>query len=196
MRKELSQAWGRFLSQFHWDWFVTLTFRDPQPSFRAHRLFQRFMRDLERASGLRVAWFMVFEYGARNGRLHIHALMLNVAHLARLKWMEEWNLRAGYARILPFNGDRGAAYYCAKYVTKSSSEWEIEGLPTACQQILALVAHSAIVVRGNGFRIHGSSQELEEPQLRYAQTKLNTSRRDWDSEMLLTARRWGARVSR
>ena len=41
---------------------------------------------------------MVFEYGHRTGRLHIHALMLNVAHLARLKWMDEWNQRAGYTR--------------------------------------------------------------------------------------------------
>lgn len=196
MRKELSQAWGLFLSQFHWDWFVTLTFRDPQPSFRAYRLFCRFSRDLQRAAGLRVAWFMVFEHGARTGRLHIHALMLNVGHLARLKWMEEWNKRAGYARILPFNRGKGAAFYCAKYVTKSSSEWEIVGLPTAVQQVLALASNSTRVeFEQGGSRICGTP-ESDEPRLRYAQTQLNTSRRDWASEMLLKAQRWGAGVAR
>lgn len=195
MRKELSQAWGLFLSQFHWDWFVTLTFRDPQPSFRANHLFQRYCRDLERAAGLRVAWFMVFEYGSRMGRLHIHALMLNVAHLNRWKWMKEWEQVAGYARILPFNRGEGAAFYCAKYVTKASSEWEIVGLPTAAQQVLALAASSATVAiqRGDS-RIIGIHSD--EPQMRCAQPKLNTSRRDWDSEMLLTARRWRTGVSR
>ena len=190
MRKELSQSWGLFLSQFHWDWFVTLTFRDPQPSFRANRLYQRFARDVERAAGLGVAWFMVFEYGSRTGRLHIHALMLNVAHLNRLMWMEEWNQRAGYARILPFDRSKGAAFYCAKYVTKTSSEWEIVGLPMATQQVLGLGVSSAFIVHQSGSRIRGA-QRSEEPELRYAQTKLNTSRRDWDAEMLLTARRWG-----
>jgi hypothetical protein len=196
MHRELSQAWGFFLSGFYWDWFVTLTFREPEPSFRAYTLFRRFTRDLERAAGLRVAWFMVFEHGARTGRLHIHALMLNVAHLARLKWMEEWNKRAGYARILPFDRGKGAAFYCAKYVTKSSSEWEIFGLPTAAQQVLALAASSSNVAFEEGdSRIRGS-QKSHEPALRYAQTKLNTSRRDWESDMLLTARRWNTGVSR
>jgi hypothetical protein len=195
MRKELSHAWGVFLSRFPWDWFVTLTFRAQQPSFRAYHLFRRFANDLQRASRFRVAWFMVFEYGHRTGRLHIHALMLNVAHLGRLSWMEEWNQRAGYARILPFNRDEGAAFYCAKYVTKSGSEWEIVGLPTAVQQVLLLAGDSRTVVRRSGSEIRGT-QPSEEPQLRYAITKLHTSRRDWESDMLLTARRWGADGSR
>ncbi len=39
--------------------------------------------------------------------------------------MDEWNRRAGYARILPFDGSKGAAFYIAKYITKQGGEWSI-----------------------------------------------------------------------
>ncbi len=42
---QLVEAWGQFLSQFSWDWFVTLTFRDEVNSFRGHRLFSQ--RDID-----------------------------------------------------------------------------------------------------------------------------------------------------
>jgi len=31
----------------------------------------------------------------------------------------------GYARILPFDSKQGAAYYCAKYITKQISDWDL-----------------------------------------------------------------------
>ncbi|PYV66796.1 MAG: hypothetical protein DMG96_41280, partial [Acidobacteria bacterium] len=37
MNRQLTEGWGQFLSQFSWDWFLTLTFRDWVVSFRAHR---------------------------------------------------------------------------------------------------------------------------------------------------------------
>jgi hypothetical protein len=39
--------------------------------------------------------------------------------------MDEWNRRAGYARILPFEAGKGAAYYCSKYVTKQFGDWNL-----------------------------------------------------------------------
>ena len=39
--------------------------------------------------------------------------------------MDRWNELAGIARILPFDNKRGAAYYCAKYITKQSGDWEL-----------------------------------------------------------------------
>jgi hypothetical protein len=124
-RRQLTEAWGEFLSQFSWDWFVTLTFRDEVKSFRAHRLFGYLMRDLETAAGVPIFWFRSDEIGECGGRFHMHALIGNVAHLRRLYWMDEWNRRAGYARILPFDCRRGAAYYVAKYVTKQLSDWAL-----------------------------------------------------------------------
>jgi len=125
MNRQLTEGWGQFLSQFSWDWFLTLTFRDWVVSFRAHRLFGYFVRDLERAARIPIFWFRADEIGPHGGRFHIHALIGNVAHMRRMKWVDRWDRLAGHARILPFTSKRGAAYYCAKYVTKKSGDWEL-----------------------------------------------------------------------
>jgi hypothetical protein len=100
----------------------------------------RFLRDMEVAAGVPIHWFRADEYGARLGRFHMHLLIGNVAHLRRLYWMDEWNRRAGYARILPFDDRKGAAFYVAKYITKQGGEWAIsENLGSLeTQQILPL----------------------------------------------------------
>ena len=125
MNLQLAEAWGQFLSQFLWDWFLTLTFRDGVKSFRAHKLFASFIRELEQAAGVPIFWFRADEIGPRGGRFHIHALVGNVAHLRRLTWMHRWSDLAGYARILNFDKRKGAAYYCAKYATKQFGDWEL-----------------------------------------------------------------------
>jgi len=125
MNRQLAVAWGQFLSQFLWDWYVTLTFRDWAKSFRAHRLFEQFVREIEVASGIPIFWFRADEVGTHGGRFHIHALIGNVAQLRRLTWMDRWQELAGIARILPFNSKQGAAYYCAKYVTKQFGDWQL-----------------------------------------------------------------------
>src|SRR5262249_20167679 len=79
-RQQLVEGWGKFLSEFSWDWFVTLTFRDCVKSFRAHRLFGYFVRDLENAAGIPIFWFRADEIGPHGGRFHMHALIGNVAH--------------------------------------------------------------------------------------------------------------------
>lgn len=139
MAKQLADAWGDFLAGYPWDWFLTLTFRDPPGSFRAHRMFDRFARDIEKAAGVPTGWFRGDEYGPLGGRLHIHALMLNTAHLPRIAWLNEWNRRAGFARILPFDATRGAAFYCAKYVTKEFGDHDfsenIQAFKCACPAV-------------------------------------------------------------
>ncbi|MGA2979620.1 MAG: hypothetical protein ABSD76_08520 [Terriglobales bacterium] len=134
MKSQLAEGWGQFLSQFPWDWFATLTFREEVKSFSAHRLFARFARGIERAAEQPIFWFRADEIGSRLGRFHIHALFGNVSHLRRLFWMDRWSDVAGYARILPFNDKRGAAYYCAKYLTKQDGDWEMSANINAFQQ--------------------------------------------------------------
>jgi hypothetical protein len=140
MKSQLAEGWGQFLSQFSWDWFATLTFRDEVKSFTAHRRFERFVRDVERAAGLPIYWFRVDEIGSRLGRFHLHALFGNVGHLRRMYWMDKWSERVGYARIFPFTDRRGAAYYCAKYVTKQDGDWELSSNITAFQQYQPVLA--------------------------------------------------------
>jgi hypothetical protein len=125
MNRQVQDGWGQFLARFPWDWYFTLTFRELVSPQQAVRIFRRFARDIEEAADMPIGWFRVSEYGTRGGRLHMHGLMLNVAHLSRLWWMDEWNRRAGYARILPYDASKGAAYYCGKYLTKQGGEWDL-----------------------------------------------------------------------
>jgi hypothetical protein len=61
MKGLVAVGWGQFLSRFSWDWFLSLTFRDEVKSFRAHRLFGYFVRDLEKAAGIPIFWFRAEE---------------------------------------------------------------------------------------------------------------------------------------
>jgi hypothetical protein len=98
-------------------------------------------------SGVPIKAFRADEYGCRNGRLHIHALIGNV----RLGPMfEPGSLPAfcgerlpsdhkmrpccathawpcGYARVFPFDAERGASYYVSKYVVKANGDWDLCG---------------------------------------------------------------------
>jgi hypothetical protein len=96
-------------------------------------MVERFLRDLEKDAGVPVYWFRADEYGECFGRFHMHLLIGNVAHLRRLYWMDEWNRRAGYARILPFDGTKGAAFYVAKYITKQNGEYEMSDSLGRCE---------------------------------------------------------------
>ncbi len=196
MDKQLAEAWGSFLAGYPWDWFVTLTFREPVVSFRAHRLFHSFCCDIDRIAGTPIGWFRADEYGPRGGRLHIHALMLNVAHLRRLSLMDKWQKLAGYARILPFDPDKGAAYYCAKYVTKTFGDWDVSDNLSAFRQYQSVLPLSARVSgraqrdRGGGKRRHSkASEEQPAPTVRRRRPKrLNCCERDWEEEMLRRGR--------
>lgn len=156
MKRQLAVAWGEFLSQFSWDWFVTLTFRDYVKSFRAHRLFGYFVRDIEKAAGQPIIWFRADEIGPQGGRFHMHGLIGNVSHLRRLYWMDYWKELAGYARILPFELKRGAPFYCAKYLTKQNGDWEMSDNLTAFS------------VRQPALPLHGAKKPPRVPQQQQA----------------------------
>src|SRR5258705_13597207 len=103
MSRQLAVAWGQFLSGFSWDWYVTLTFRDWVNSFRAHRLFGYFVRDLERKAKQPIFWFRVDEIGPHGGGFYILALIGNTGPLPRLFYFVHWDKMAGYARIVLFS---------------------------------------------------------------------------------------------
>jgi hypothetical protein len=125
MSNPLSVSWGEFLSQFSWDWYVTLTFDGDVKTFTAHNRCKAWLRALEKAAGHPIAWFRADEYGERFGKFHMHLLIANVAHIHRFTFMELWNQRNGFARIYPFDPRKGAAFYVSEYVSKQLGEWEI-----------------------------------------------------------------------
>ena len=195
VRSVLRNAWGDFLSGVvAWDWFLTLTFREPVPSFRAYRLFAKFCREIEKAAGQPIAWFRGDEYGPRGGRLHLHALMANVAHLRRLDWMDWWERLAGFARITAFDNRRGAAYYVAKYVTKGQGGWDLSGLPLETQLVMAIpVIGRAKVLTATKAPCDArqiESQSSPDVVRRRRPDRLNWHRHDWETAMLQKRDRW------
>jgi hypothetical protein len=142
MSNPLSDALGSFLAEFHWDWFVTLTFEGDVKTFTAHHRCTAWLRSLEKAAGQPIAWFRGDEYGEKFGKFHMHLLIANVAHLHRFTWMERWRERNGIARIFEFDPSRGAAYYVGKYVTKQFGDWDFSSNLAAFriqQPVLSLV---------------------------------------------------------
>lgn len=148
-----------------WDWFGTYTFSDLITPPGARYWFQRYLTLVEdavngwkypppsRRNGWgyvddqrslprsRVHAFRGDEYGPRGGRLHIHALIGNVAGLRRYCDQRlpagEWGKKCcmlhawpcGHARVLRYDPKKGASYYVAKYCIKSLGDWELYGFP-------------------------------------------------------------------
>ena len=125
MSNPLSDALGDFLGQYHWDWYVTLTFAGDVKTFTARNRCSTWLRSLEKAADHPIAWFRGDEYGEKFGKFHMHLLIANVAHLHRFTWMKRWEARNGFARIFEFDSSKGAAYYVANYVTKQLAEWDL-----------------------------------------------------------------------
>jgi hypothetical protein len=127
MHNPIVEAWGDFLANYRWSWFVTLTFREETKSFRGHRRFNAFIRALEKATKREVPFFRADQLGDVNGRFHFHALIANVDDLRRLTWMDWWNRLNGFAQIEPFDPTRGAPWYCARYLLRQNTEYELGG---------------------------------------------------------------------
>jgi len=132
-RRELMQAWGSWLSsKWDWDWFVTLTFRDPatdNPYWTkigwayAKNAWRGFVRALGQQAG-EIYWFRATEFQRWRGVPHFHALVGGVGKLRRDEAWSWWFERYGFARILPYDPTKGAGYYLCKYVTKELGDIE------------------------------------------------------------------------
>jgi len=138
--EDIMQAWGSWLSGLaQWDWFVTLTFRDPpalpgrgtwtKPGFGyAKRAWDRFLAAIQPAIG-DLPWVRCFEMQEWRGVPHIHALVAGVDPTIRRMDMVDWCwLNYGMARILPYDPGLGAAHYLCKYLSKELADVEFGGL--------------------------------------------------------------------
>jgi len=129
-RGALVHGWVQFLSQWDWQWFATLTFRDyVYPDGESlEKQWRYFMAQMSRdAYGRR--WYKKAKKGQgiiwtcaserqRRGVLHYHALFGNVGGMRRLTWMDHWNRLAGFAKITTVESKPSVNTYCAKYVIK------------------------------------------------------------------------------
>ncbi len=124
-RRELPRAFGEFLSDLApWDWFVNpISFRDdgsagpPPPDLALSRLAE-YLDLVQRATSKPVGWVIGEEFGKLGGRYHCHLLVTGVADLYRKFWWAEAFRRFGRTRIEPFDRERAATFYAAKYAAK------------------------------------------------------------------------------
>lgn len=153
---EVKQAYGNWLSRYPWSWFATITLRDPlwdagssPPQActgwtrmgwgKAWATWTRFTdylgygiftsRDGATTVGAPGScwWFVGLEIQER-GVPHLHALLGGPAVDASWRLLAfEWAYReAGFSRLLPYDSEKGASWYLAKYVAKELSDWRAQ----------------------------------------------------------------------
>jgi len=135
--QDLKQVWGEWISGLaEWDWFVTMTFRDPRPSAGtwtkpgwglAKKAWRNFLEVSTPAIDAR-QWVRCFEVQKWRGVPHIHALVAGVDPSVRRMDMVDWCWREyGMARVLQYDPGLGAGYYLCKYLTKELGDIDFGG---------------------------------------------------------------------
>lgn len=127
----LRQAWVDLLGRYNWDWFVTLTFKEPPTTYTANNRLRRWIRTIEKQERRKVGYYKGMEF-SKLGVPHFHLLMGNLDGVRREKYWELWFSQNGRARILPYDSKLGAGYYLTKYVVKDEyinvEGWDIRGV--------------------------------------------------------------------
>lgn len=113
--------WTPYLQSKEWTMFATFTTAKPISLGSARRLMEKVAARVLR-DGEQMFWAAEqFEQG-REG-YHCHAL-INTRHSA--KQVEDWYRKHyGRAEVSRYNPARGAALYCAKYMTKKTFDYDL-----------------------------------------------------------------------
>ena len=139
----MSQAMGDWLSAYRWEWWATVTFRADFSLPSAMRAARNFFLMVEDAAERPVGGFWAIERHKYRGGddpaslvPHIHALVTNVTGVSRKAVWEKCFKRWGRTRIEPYDPNRGASWYIAKYVGKEALERGQWGIwrPQVCLQ--------------------------------------------------------------
>ena len=125
---KLSTAVGEWLGRYPWDAWCTLTFRAGNfTTEAATRAADNLLEWLRREGAPDVTYFIGHEVGGLGGRLHLHGLLGQLPPIdTRRGIWKFWYKRYGRAQVLPYDPERGAAYYVSKYVSKGLAEWDFD----------------------------------------------------------------------
>ena len=121
---QLPQAFGDWLSEFHWDSFWTLTFKELYGEQAAIRAITRWANRNTMSESGSMSWLFFLEL-TKLGAIHAHGLTRHETHSRRYLWAN-WHERHGIARGLPYNSEQNARYYCAKYLTKAQVSYIVD----------------------------------------------------------------------
>jgi len=104
-----------------WQVISHMTFSWEASIASAQRCYEKFMRSEMRG----VSYFYALEQNPGRDGFHVHALWCDCLNMSRCLIWREWFDRYGRARIEPVNSRDDVSDYCAKYVTKEGSWWDL-----------------------------------------------------------------------
>jgi len=130
-------------------------FPGPPAPEAALALIRGYLSDLQLAAGRPIGWVLGEEFGGLGGRYHCHALITGTAHLRRDVWWERAFEEFGRTRIEPFDPQKAAAYYTAKYAAKQLGGLHFGGILAGVD--LAEVENRP-PVRGGGIDVTRSAE--------------------------------------
>lgn len=122
-RQELRKGMVSWLISYSWDYFLTVTFRDPRPPHLALNVLNQIRRTLRPAKPPLL--FLGTEQHA-SSLLHVHGLMM--AGTPALSAQGVWKLlyeRFGRSKVDGVLDQQKVSMYVTKYVTKELGEWGI-----------------------------------------------------------------------
>jgi hypothetical protein len=116
---------AKFLDDFAWDHFVTLTTRRPLSNERIAHIFKdRFIRKLAFAAGGPIPYFYVVEGGwSTGGYPHVHALISGSKAISNNGVRRVW--REGISDARRYEPARGAAYYVTQEIMSSPDDYNL-----------------------------------------------------------------------
>lgn len=142
----IREAYGVFLAQYRWEWFVNFTFVEnvhPEAALKKWRLWvSKLSRHLYGPRWKKkdlVTWTVAIEYQKR-GTLHFHAVVAGVHQANRWDWMEAWTeleANTGWARIYPIKSVERTCRYICKYVSKDGELFFSDCFPNPVKDLLS-----------------------------------------------------------
>ena len=113
---------------FPWEWWGTITLRDPFSARSASGLakLRRYIQRLQRSAGAPIMAAVAESYGD-GGRLHFLVLIAGVAHLSIDWWRDKAVREFGSTKFALFDGTRNACRYFVQNAFARSGELHLEG---------------------------------------------------------------------
>ena len=114
-----TRHYGYFINSWPWEWFLTLTFREPVSLDTARRQLLNWNRDLCTSEGIQTAFIAV--WNNTNFTPHWHVLIFGknkngrtLLDVLEKRWERKW---PGIARIEVVRGNQAASHYLAGNIT-------------------------------------------------------------------------------
>lgn len=128
MQTELRHEWADWLARYTWDYFLTVTFREPLPRHRGASVLNSIAKTVRRTVGNMDMLFLGMEMHASRF-LHCHGLYKRRMDgygltPASVLWRELFKTY-GYSRVEVIRDPKDAASYVTKYCVKGLAEYLI-----------------------------------------------------------------------